>query len=254
MRGLATMIRTELALFLREPVTVIFTLALPLMVLYILNGVFGQDAATGGGDAGDFVVYRGFDAPDWYTPAYVALAVAGFALIALPAHMVEYRETGVLRRFKASGVPKGAVLASQTVVSLVISTVGAALLLCAALLLAGAAQPTNALAFLAAYTLAAVALSLFGVMLGTVLPTARAAQAVGLLMWFVFLFLSGSGPPPEVLPDGLRTIGDWLPLTPIVQLMQEPWLTGEWLVRQSFVTVGIGLGSAVVAWVAYRWE
>ena len=254
MRGLGTMVRTELALFLREPVTVIFTLALPLMVLYILNGVFGQDAATGGGDAGDFVVYRGFDAPDWYTPAYVALAVAGFALIALPAHMVEYRETGVLRRFRASGVPKGAVLASQTMVALVISTVGAALLLSAALLLAGAAQPTNAPAFLAAYILAAFSLSLFGVMLGTVLPTARAAQAVGLLMWFVFLFLSGSGPPPEVLPDGLRTIGDWLPLTPIVQLMQEPWLTGEWLVRPSLVTIGIGLVSAVVAWVAYRWE
>jgi ABC-2 type transport system permease protein len=81
-----------------------------------------------------------------------------------------------------------------------------------------------------------------------------AAQAVGLLMWFVFLFLSGSGPPPEVLPDGLRTIGEWLPLTPIVQLMQEPWLTGEWLVRQSVVTIGIGAGSAVVAWFAYRWE
>ena len=254
MRGLGTMVRTELVLFMREPVTVIFTLALPLMVLYILNGVFGQDAATGGGDEGDFVVYRGFDAPDWYTPAYVALAVAGFALIALPAHMVEYRETGVLRRFQASGVAKGAVLASQTVVALVISTIGAALLLVAALLLAGAAQPTNALGFLAAYALSAIATTLFGVMLGTVLPTARAAQAVGLLMWFVFLFLSGSGPPPEVLPDGLRTIGEWLPLTPIVQLMQEPWLTGEWLVRQSVVTIGIGAGSAVVAWFAYRWE
>lgn len=254
MRGLRMMARTELALFLREPVTVIFTLALPLMVLYILNGVFGQDAATGGGDEGDFVVYRGFDAPDWYTPAYVALAVAGFALIALPAHMVEYRETGVLRRFQASGVGKGAVLGSQTVVALIISTVGAALLLVAALAFAGAAQPTSWWGFAVAYALSAVAITLFGVMLGTVLPTARAAQAVGLLMWFVFLFLSGSGPPPEVLPDGLRTIGEWLPLTPVVQLMQEPWLTGEWLVRQSVVTAGIGLASAVVAWFAYRWE
>ena len=71
--GLLTL--TELRLFLREPVTVLFTLALPLMVLYVLNGVFGQE--QGGGDQGEFVVYRGFDAPDWYTPAYVAMAVAG---------------------------------------------------------------------------------------------------------------------------------------------------------------------------------
>lgn len=252
MRGLGTMTRTELALFLREPITVIFTLALPLMVLYILNGVFGADAAAGGD--GDFVVYRGFDAADWYTPAYVALAVAGFALIALPAHMVEYRETGVLRRFQASGVPRGAVLASQTIVSLVVATVGAGLLLGAALLFAGASAPANAAVFVAAYAVAAVTITMLGVMLGTLLPTARAAQAVGLLLWFVVLFLSGSGPPPEVLPDGLRTIGDWLPLTPVVQLLQEPWLTGDWLVRQSLVALGVAVASGAVAWVVYRWE
>jgi ABC-2 type transport system permease protein len=252
MRGVGTMTRTELSLFLREPVTVIFTLALPLMVLYILNGVFGSDSAGGG--EGDFVVYRGFPAADWYTPAYVALAVAGFALIALPAHMVEYRETGVLRRFQASGVPRGAVLASQTIVALLVSTVGAALLLGAALLFAGASSPADAAVFAAAYTLGAVAITMIGLLLGTLLPTTRSAQAVGLLLWFVVLFLSGSGPPPEVLPDGLRTIGDWLPLTPVVRLLQEPWLTGEWLARESLVVVGVAAVSGAVAWFAYRWE
>jgi ABC-2 type transport system permease protein len=256
MRGLRTLSRTELALFLREPVTVIFTLALPLMVLYILNGVFAGDGVGGGGGGGedDFIVYRGFDAADWYTPAYVALAVAGFALIALPAHMVEYRETGVLRRFQASGVQRGVVLTSQTIVALVISTVGAGLLLAAAVLFTGASSPANVGLFAVAYAFGAVAVTPFGIMLGAVLPTTRAAQAVGLLLWFVFLVLSGSGPPPEVLPDGLRTIGEWLPLTPIVQVMQEPWLTGEWLTQEATRAAGIGLVSAGVAWVAYRWE
>lgn len=256
-QGLRRLTATELVLFVREPVTVIFTLALPLMVLYILNGVFGADAPASGGDAGgadDFVVYRGFDAADWYTPAYVALAVAGFALIALPAHMVEYRDTGVLRRFQASGVQRGAVLASQTLVALVISTIGAGLLLAAALLFTGASPPNDIALFAAAYAMGAVSVTLVGVMLGTVLPTARAAQAVGLLLWFVFLFLSGSGPPPEVLPEGLRTVGEWLPLTPIVQVLQEPWLTGEWLAREALVTAAIGAVSGGVAWAAYRWE
>lgn len=95
---------------------------------------------------------------------------------------------------------------------------------------------------------------MLGVLLGTVFPTTRAAQAVGLLLWFTFLFLSGSGPPPEVLPDGLGSIGDWLPLTPIVRLLQEPWLTGEWLTRESLATLGIAVVSGTVAWLAYRWE
>ena len=65
----------ELRLFLREPVTALFTLALPLMVPYVLNGVFGQGAGR----------HRTRTArrlprlrrPDWYTPAYVAMAIAG---------------------------------------------------------------------------------------------------------------------------------------------------------------------------------
>lgn len=253
MRGMGTMTRTELALFLREPVTVLFTLALPLMVLYILNGVFGSEAATGS-DPDALVVYRGYPASDWYTPAYVALAVAGFALIALPAHIVEYRETGVLRRFQASGVPRSVVLLSQSAVGLIIATLGAGLLLAAALLFAGASAPADPFRFTAAYTLGAVATTMIGLLLGTVLPTTRSAQAVGLMLWFVVLFLSGSGPPPEVLPDGLRTVGDWLPLTPVVRLLQEPWLTGDWPMRESLIAAAVAVVSGSIAWIAYRWE
>ncbi|HYN67440.1 MAG TPA: ABC transporter permease [Ornithinibacter sp.] len=243
---------TELRLFLREPVTVLFTLALPLMVLYVLNGVFGQQ--PGGADPGQLVVYRGFDAPDWYTPAYVGMAVAGFALIALPAHLVEYHESGVLRRFRASGLPKGTVLLSQATVAMVVATVGCALLVAAALAFTGASPPQNLVLLLAAYLLSAAAVIAVGLLLGVLLPTARAAQSVGLLAWFVSLFVSGGGPPPEVLPQGLRTVGDWWPLTPVIRTLQEPWLTGEWATRDSLVTLGIAAVALALAWRAYRWD
>ncbi len=243
---------TELRLFLREPVTVLFTLALPLMVLYVLNGVFGQQRA--GAESGEMVVYRGFDAPDWYTPAYIAMAVAGFALIALPAHLVEYHESGVLRRFQASGLTKGTVLLSQATVAMVVATVGCGLLVAAALAFTGASPPMNFGLLLAAYVLSAVAVIAVGLLLGVLLPTARAAQSVGLLAWFVSLFVSGGGPPPEVLPEGLRTVGDWWPLTPVIRTLQEPWLTGEWATRDSLVTLGIAAVALALAWRAYRWD
>ena len=251
MGGIGKLSWTELKLFLREPVTVIFTLALPLMVLYILGGVFGNEVTS---DDGGLEVYRGFGATDWYTPAYVALAVAGFALIAVPSHMVEYRETGVLRRFQASGVSRGSVLASQLVVALLVATVGAGLLLAAAFAFTDVGAPASVPAFAAAYLAGAIAICVFGVMLGTVLPTPRAAQSVGLLLWFVVLFLSGSGPPPEVLPSSLATIGEWLPLTPVIQMLQEPWLTGEWAVQQSLITLAVTVVAGGIAWLAYRWE
>jgi ABC-2 type transport system permease protein len=243
---------TELRLFLREPVTVLFTLALPLMVLYVLNGVFGQEPADAA--PGELVVYRGFAAEDWYTPAYLAMAVAGFALIALPAHLVEYHESGVLRRFQASGLPKGTVLLSQAAVAVVVATVGCGLLVAAALAFTGASPPENLGLLIAAFLLSAAAVIAVGLLLGVVLPTARAAQSVGLLAWFVSLFVSGGGPPPEVLPEGLRTVGDWWPLTPVIRTLQEPWLTGEWATRDSLVTLGIAAVALAVAWRAYRWD
>ncbi|MDH3517312.1 MAG: ABC transporter permease [Acidimicrobiia bacterium] len=249
-RSLAKMTWVETKLFLREPVTVIFTLALPLMILYVLGGVFGNEADTGGG----LVVYGGYGPTNFYTPAYVALAVAGIALIGVPTHMVEYRESGVLRRLRASAVKRGLFLSSQALVSLLVATVGAGLLLAAAFMFTAVEAPRSAGLFVGAYALGAMAIAAIGLMLGTVLPTARAAQSVGLLLWFMFMFLSGAGPPPEVLPDALRAIGDWMPLTPVVQLLQGPWLSGDWPLSSSLITAGMTLVSGAIAWAAFRWE
>ena len=91
-------------------------------------------------------------------------------------------------------------------------------------------------------------------MVARALPTARAAQSAGLLLWFLFMFVSGSGPPPEVLPESLTSIGEYAPLTPVVKILQEPWLSGEWAVGQSIAVLGIGVVSAVAAFFLFKWE
>jgi ABC-2 type transport system permease protein len=253
MGPLAKLTATELRLFLREPITVVFTLALPLMILYILGGVFGNEADAGGGP-GALVVYRGFGATNWYTAAYVAVAVAGFTLISVPTHLVEYRETGVLRRFRASAVPRWMVLASQFLNSLVIASVGAGILLVVAMLTTDVDPALSWWRFALAYAVGAITLVWIGLALGNVMPTARAAQSAGLVLWFMLLLICGGGPPPEVLPEALRTLGQWLPLSPIIEMLQEPWLTGGWAWSPSLVVIGMAGVSAGVAWFLFRWE
>jgi ABC-2 type transport system permease protein len=51
-----------------------------------------------------------------------------------------------------------------------------------------------------------------------------AAQAVGMILFFPMWLLSGAGPPPEVMGEGMRRISDLLPLTHVVQALQDPWL------------------------------
>jgi ABC-2 type transport system permease protein len=253
MGPLGKLTATEARLFLREPITVVFTLALPLMILYILGGVFGNEAGANASPE-EPVVYRGFGATNWYTAAYVAVAVSGFTLISVPTHLVEYRETGVLRRFRASAVPRWMVLASQFLNSLAIASVGAAILLVVAMLSTDVDPAVDWWLFAGAYLLGAIALVCLGLALGTVMPTARAAQSAGMVLWFMLLLICGAGPPPEVLPDALRTLGQWLPLSPVIEMLQEPWLTGEWAWSPSLVVVGIAAASAAVAWALFRWD
>lgn len=240
----------ETKLFLREPVTVIFTFALPLMVLYVLGGVFGNEPDA----SSDIVVYGGYGPTNWFTPAYVGLAIAGVALIGVPAHIAEYRERGVLRRLRASSVPRSVFLSSQLMVAFLIATIGSALLLVVAFPTTEVDRPVSAGLFLAAFLLGALCFSAFGILLGTLLPSARAAQSAGLLLWFMFMFVSGSGPPPEVLPGSLATVGKYAPLTPVVKMLQEPWLSGGWATGQSLAVAGIGVVSAIGAYLLFRWE
>src|SRR5512135_3758660 len=98
MRGLLKLTLVELKLFLREPVTLVFTLILPLIMLIVMGEVFGRTADSS-------VYYRNVMAMDYYAPAYVGVVLAAIGLVAIPVHLAGYRERGVLKRFSASSLP-----------------------------------------------------------------------------------------------------------------------------------------------------
>lgn len=245
MRMLGRMSWLELKLFLREPLTALFALVLPLLVLFVMGGVFGNEAEVD--------VYRGVGAMNYYVPAYVALVTASVGLISLPAHIAGNRERGVLKRYHASSMPTGTVVGSQVVVTFIISTVSAAVLVAVAMPLHDVVNPDSILLVLAGFALAALAFSAFGVLLGAVIPTARAAQALGVMLWFLMLMVGGAGPPPEVLSGAMGTVGDFTPLRHAVRAMQYGWLSLEagwsWAIVAAIFVV-----SSALALRFFRWE
>ena len=235
----------ELKLLARDPVTVVFTLALPVIVLYVLGQVFGNTAHPG--------MYRGVGAMNYYVPAYIALAVASMGLIGLPVHLAGYRERGVLKRFRASDVPIRSVIGAQVIVTVVAGVIASLIVWGAAILSYSIEFPKQPWAVLAAFTLGAICFGFIGVLLGALLPTARAAQGAGIILWFVMMMIGGSGPPPEVLGATLRSIGDFTPLKHVVVLIQDPWLGWGWNMRETLTVLGILSGSAILAFVILRY-
>jgi len=250
-RRLLKMTWLELKLFFREPITVIFTLAIPLIFLFIMGGVFGN---TPGTDSKGGLIFRGVGPMDYYMPAYFALVVASLGLIGLPVHLASYRERGVLRRFRASSIGVRNILGSQTVVMFLMGVLGVIVLIVAAIAVYQPRFPRSPVLVLPAFILATLCFASLGVMLGSVLPTARAAQGVGVLLWFVMDIISGAGPPPEVLNQGMTWVGRFLPLTYTIRLLQDPWLGFGWSWNDTFIVVGITLVASLISLRFFRWE
>lgn len=235
----------EVKLFLREPMTVIFTLALPLIFLFVLGGVFGNTPSP--------KVYGGHGPLDFYVPAYLGLVWAAIGLLALPLHLARYREDGVLRRLRASAAPAWTVFGSQAIVAAAIALAGAALVIGGAVIVYGIHQPRSVAGVVGAWLLAGIVFCALGILLACV-PTSRGALSAGLGLFFVMMMLSGSGPPFEVMTQVMRDISKVLPLTYVVRILQVPWLGTAFHWSDVAVALGMALAAAVAARSAFRWE
>jgi ABC-2 type transport system permease protein len=240
----------EAKLFARDPLTLVFTLAFPLIMLFVLAEVFGNSTDDREGE----VVWRGIGAIDFYVPAYVALVAAAIGLVSLPVHVASYREHGIFRRFHASGLPVRSLLAAEVAVAVGLSVIGAGLVLAASAAAYRNEEPQAPLRAAAAFLLVTVTYASIGILLGAVLPNARAAQGAGAVLFFVTMLLSGAGPPPEVLTGPLRAVADLLPLTHGVRIIQDPWLGFGFEWTSLLVVLGFLAGSAGLAARFFRWE
>jgi ABC-2 type transport system permease protein len=229
---------TEIKLGLREPTVAIFALAFPLILLYLLLNSFGTLPDP------DF---GGVSPADYYVPAYAAGSIAATGLIAIPVHLAAYRERGVLRRLRASGIAAWPVLAAQTLVAALIVTVGSAVMVALGDASYELTTPASWPVVVAGFALATATFCAVGVALASLLPSARAAQVVGLLLFFAMFFISGGGPPEAILPDGVKAVAGALPMAYSVDVLQRGWWTGDWDVTGLVVQAAVLVAATAVA-------
>jgi len=246
MRMLLKLTLVELKLFVREPITMVFTFALPLIFLFVLGGVFKNTP--------DPDVYRGVGAMNYYTPAYIGLVIASIAVVGLPVHLTGYRERGVLRRLRASPIPLWTVFGSQVLVSLVVAVLGGILVIVAAVLAYHVSLPHAPALIAGAFVASVFSFVAVGILLGSVLPTTRAAQGVGLILIIVMMMLAGAGPPREVMTAVMRGVGDATPLRYVVVLLQDPWLGFGWNWTVFLIVMGIMIVASLLSLRLFRWE
>lgn len=221
LRTLAAVTSLEARLLVREWGTMLFAFVFPPMMMLVLAGVFANDGGEEYGGAAD--------ATDYYIAAYLAVPLAALALIGLPTVLAGYRERGVIRRFEASGLSLASIVGAQALVTTGLVALGAGLVVGLAAPVYGLPEEMHdPVGVGLALALGTAAMLSLGAVLGLVAPTARSAQALGLLLFMPMWLLGGGGPPPEVMTEPMRAVSDVLPMTHVTSAIRDAWLgTGD---------------------------
>jgi ABC-2 type transport system permease protein len=214
MSAITRLTRMELKLLTREPFILLFVFFFPIVVLLVLAGVFTTEGEAQWG---------GTTPSTYYLAGYIGTVIATLSLVSVPVHVASYRDRGILRRFTASSVRAHIVLLSQLIVGLILAAAGSIALVITASVIYEIESPINIASVLVTFIVGTLSFVTLGLMLGVLMPTARSAQAVGLILLFPQWMLSGTGPPPEVMTDAMRSISQVLPMTRLVNALQSSW-------------------------------
>jgi ABC-2 type transport system permease protein len=254
MKGYYAMARAELRLFRREPFSIVFVLAFPLMMMMLLSAVFGNDQADAFDVENGMLVWRGVTPANYYTAASVAAIIAALGLMTLPTNLAGYRERGILRRMRASSVPAWVIVGAQLTLALVTFVAGALIMSVVARIAYDAMLPEDVIGVIVALVLGALAFGAIGLLLATVIRGSRAAQGIGLLLFIGMWLISGTAPPRAVLPASMRDIGGALPLSHLVIAIQDPWFGTGWAWSDLAVLAAVAIGAGAPAMYFFRWD
>ena len=248
LRGLWKLTWLEIKIFVREPLGLIGSVAIPVVIFVVVSRMTAARARIN-----PAALPRVLSVD---LPILASIAIATSAVLSLTAIIAIYREGGILKRLRATPLRPHTILTAHVLVKLIFT----ALTLAATILAGRRFYPVDADVPLASFTLALLfstaSLVSVGFLVASLVPTARFAQPIGTLVLYPMLGLSGLFVPLEFLPPTLRTIARGLPFTYAVSLLRGIWHGEGWLAHAGDVAVLTLMFLAFMAIAArvFRWE
>ena len=193
---------------------------------------------------------------DFFLPGVIAFSIMQAGMFAaIP--LVQLRESRVLKRFGATPVPRGLVLASQGLTRLILAATQTAVLLLAGKLLFDVHISANWPGMAAFVLLGGVAFLCLGFAVSGLARTQEAVPALVQLVSFPMMFLAGVFWPVETFPRAVQAVARVLPLTFLGDGLRQVMVGGAplyplWL--DYLVLLGWVAIAGVLAVRCFRWE
>jgi ABC-2 type transport system permease protein len=247
-RGLWNLVWLEIKIFVREPLGLIGTVGVPVLVFVVMGRLLGDQLRAGPRPNPRMMSVD--------IPIFASLLISLSAVLSLITIVAIYREGGILKRLRATPLRPYTILTAHVIVKLLFTAITLV-----AMLLAGRRYfPIDAgiplLSFALALLLTTLSIVSIGFLIASLVPTARFAQPIGSIVLYPMLGLSGLFVPIDALPPLLQIVARALPLTYAVSLLQGIWRGDGWLAHLGDVAALALLFAACMALSVkvFRWE
>lgn len=247
LNGLWKLTWVETKIFVREPMGVVGSLGIPVVMFVVLGRLVGspRGAPPTAPEAAPFNV-----------AILAAVIIAIGAALSLISIISIYREGGILKRLRATPLSPLTILGAHVLVKLLFTVIGMALLVLAGRRFFPGAMDLNLFAFTAALLLSTLSILSLGFVVASMVPTARFAQPLGGAVLYPMLAVSGLFVPVDRLPTAVQIMAKGFPTTHAVALLQGIW-NGSGLAAQAgsigALVAIFAICSAISARV-FRWE
>jgi ABC-2 type transport system permease protein len=246
----------ELKAFFRERAAVVFTVAMPVILMLIFGTIFR-------GKVGQTDV----DFRQYFAAGIIASGIMSTTFVSLGVAIAQERDDGTLKRLYGTPTPKAAYFIGKTVLALTLSVLETAILFLLGNVLFGLKPPSTPerwLTFAWVFVAGVGVCTLLGIAVSSVPRSGRSAAAVLNVPYLVLQFVSGVYFPFDGLPSGVQQAGALFPLKwmsqglrsallPDTLLPAEPahsWEHG----RIGLVLVTWGIAGLALCLTTFRWK
>jgi ABC-2 type transport system permease protein len=248
LRGLFKLTWLEIKIFVREPLGLIGSVGAPVVIFVVLGRVFGRRAATASPEALRIISVD--------VPVFVSMLIALSAVLSLVTIVSIYRESGILKRLRATPLRPHTILTAHVLVKLLMSAITLALMVAAGKRYYPIGGNVPVIGFTLALLFSTLSILSIGFLIASLVPTARFAQPVATIILYPMIGLSGLFVPIASLPPALQRTARLLPLTYAVSLLRGIWNGDGWLAHAGDVAA---LAVVMVVFTAlsakvFRWE
>jgi ABC-2 type transport system permease protein len=247
---LAHQVRYDLRASMRNPRARFFTFFFPILLLVIFASVFGHGTTVVDGVRVKLARY--------YVPGILAMSIINATYSNLVVSIAALRESGVLKRRRATPVAPAVLVGGQAIATLVVATIMGTILLLVAKLGYGVGMAPGALvALIVTSVLGALVFACLGYAVSALLGSPDAAQPVVQATMLPLWFISGVFIPQADLGSTLRSIASVFPVEHLADGLHAASINGSFAGAISatdlLVLAAWGIGATVFAAWRFSW-